>query len=113
MSAKRLNGNERRDQIVSATATVFARRGFRAASTAELAEAAGISDGLIFRYFPTKAELYEAVLDRAIANLEASLREHVDATATPAEQFEQTVRTTAAFAATDHDAWKNLTSAGG
>jgi AcrR family transcriptional regulator len=112
-ASKRLTGNQRRDQIVAATSALFARRGFRAASTAELAEAAGISDGLIFRYFPTKADLYEAVLDRAVRLLEESVRKHVDPKATPEQQFEQTVRAAAEFAVADQDAWRNLTSSGG
>ena len=111
--SKRLTGNQRRDQIVAATSGLFAHRGFRAASTAELAEAAGISDGLIFRYFPTKVDLYEAVLDRAVGLLEESVRKHVDPNASPEQQFEQTVRAAAEFAATNQDAWHNLTSSGG
>jgi AcrR family transcriptional regulator len=113
MSVERLPGNERRDQIVAATAPVFAERGYRGATTAELAEAAGISDGLIFRYFPTKADLYSAVLDRAVDGLERCVRDRVRPDATPEQKLEETVRATAGFAVRDPDAWRNLTSSGG
>jgi AcrR family transcriptional regulator len=53
--------DERREALIAAAIPVFAHRGFRAASTVEIAEAAGISQAYLFRLFPTKVDLFVAV----------------------------------------------------
>jgi AcrR family transcriptional regulator len=58
----RLDSDERRKAIVAATVPLFARKGFAGTTTKELAEAAGISEALLFRHFPTKKLLYGEIL---------------------------------------------------
>ncbi|MEW6403809.1 MAG: helix-turn-helix domain-containing protein [Chloroflexota bacterium] len=53
----------RRDQIVETALRLFARYGFDGTSTKQIAQAAGIAEGLIFHYFRTKADLLNAVLE--------------------------------------------------
>jgi len=48
--------------IVEIATPLFARRGFAGTTTKEIAEAAGVSEALLFRHFPTKAALYEEIL---------------------------------------------------
>ena len=55
---------ETRQRLIAAAETVFARRGLRAATVAEIAAAAEVSIGLLYRYFPGKAELAAAIVDR-------------------------------------------------
>lgn len=62
MALTRLDSDERRKAIVAAAVPLFARRGFSGATTKELAEAAGISEALLFRHFPTKKQLYDEIL---------------------------------------------------
>jgi AcrR family transcriptional regulator len=52
----------RREQILETALKLFAERGFDATSTRQIAKEAGIAEGLIFHYFPTKASLLTAVL---------------------------------------------------
>lgn len=59
----RLSGEERRQQIVEAAIDLFSRRGFRGTTTREIAEAAGISEAMIFKHFSTKRELYSAIIE--------------------------------------------------
>jgi AcrR family transcriptional regulator len=54
----------RREQIVGAATRVFAEKGFRRATTREVARAAGISEGTIYNYFEDKDALLLAILDR-------------------------------------------------
>lgn len=54
----------RREQIVGAATRVFAERGFRRATTREVARAAGVSEGTIYNYFEDKDALLLAILDR-------------------------------------------------
>jgi len=54
---------ERRQDILEAALIVFAGNGYNGATTAEIARAAGIAEGTIFRHFATKKELLIAVLE--------------------------------------------------
>ncbi|HWA81794.1 MAG TPA: helix-turn-helix domain-containing protein [Fimbriimonadaceae bacterium] len=45
--------------IVVKAMEVFARKGFEGATSRDLAAAAGVSEGLIYKYFPTKEALYQ------------------------------------------------------
>src|SRR5258708_26493212 len=62
MAISRLDGDERRKTIVAAAVPLFARKGFAGTTTKELAEVAGISEGLLFRHFPSKKHLYGEIL---------------------------------------------------
>ncbi|WP_372400014.1 helix-turn-helix domain-containing protein [Azospirillum sp. HJ39] len=59
--APRLDSNARKRAILDAALPLFARKGFAATTTREIAQAAGVSEALIFKHFPTKASLYEAI----------------------------------------------------
>lgn len=62
--AARMAGEERRQQIVVVAMRLFSQRGFRGTTTKEIAQAAGVSEAIIFRHFATKDELYAAILDQ-------------------------------------------------
>ena len=63
--ARRLPADERRRQILDAAVGVFARLGYSAAGTADIAAAAGIGEPTIYRYFTNKREVYLASIRRA------------------------------------------------
>jgi AcrR family transcriptional regulator len=56
--------DERREEILTAAERVFAARGLHGTPTMEIAKAAGISQAYLFRLFPTKAELFIALVQR-------------------------------------------------
>ncbi len=56
--------DERREEILEAAERVFAARGLHGTPTMEIAKAAGISQAYLFRLFPTKAELFIALVQR-------------------------------------------------
>lgn len=58
--------DERREQILAAAAKVFSRKGLAAAKIAEVAAQAGTSHGLVYHYFPSKEDLFAALLDQAL-----------------------------------------------
>jgi AcrR family transcriptional regulator len=70
---RRLRRAERREQLLAAATQAFARTGFAATSLDDIAAAAGISRVLLYRHFDSKADLYRAVLDRAVARLTAAV----------------------------------------
>jgi AcrR family transcriptional regulator len=57
----KLSSEERRAAIVKAVRKVFAEKGFHGTTTRELAEAAGVSEALLFKHFPNKEALYAAM----------------------------------------------------
>ncbi len=60
---ERLSAEKRRQQIVDAAVELFSRKGFRGTRTREIAEAAGISEAMIYRHFATKRGLYSAIIE--------------------------------------------------
>ena len=58
-----------RAAIVAAAVHVLAHRGRSGASTSAIARAAGVSQGALFRHFPTKAQLLAAATERILAEL--------------------------------------------
>jgi AcrR family transcriptional regulator len=61
MAAKRMDAAARKRAIVETAMPLFARKGFSGATTKEIAERAGVSEALLYRHFPTKVALYEAI----------------------------------------------------
>ena len=53
----------RRRQILRGAAQVFVAKGFQKATTKEIAQAAGVSEGTIYNYFTNKRELLLAMID--------------------------------------------------
>lgn len=78
--------DERREQIKQATLKVFARRGYTGTKTSVIAEEAGISEGLIYRYFQSKKELYTTIVQEL---MEEAKRELTQAPSLPGTPFEQ------------------------
>ncbi len=62
-NSSRLSSEERREAIVEAVKGVFAEKGFDGTTTRELAKAAGVSEALLYKHFPSKESLYAAMLD--------------------------------------------------
>lgn len=73
----RLPRARRREQIVAAATEAFARAGYAATSLDDIAIEAGVSRVILYRHFESKAELYEAVLDRVGDVLAAHVNERV------------------------------------
>lgn len=63
-----MNGEDRRREIETAAARLFAENGFRGATVKEIANLAGVSEASLYQYFHTKADLYAAVLENAARN---------------------------------------------
>ena len=57
-----MTGDLRRQLILGAAKRCFARHGFAGTTTKSVAAAASISEGLLFKHFPTKSALYAEIL---------------------------------------------------
>lgn len=56
-------GQARREAILDAACALFAKQGYDAVTTKELAAAVGCSEALLFRYFSSKEAIYEALYE--------------------------------------------------
>src|SRR5438067_1523101 len=71
-SRVRLDVDERRTQLVELGLRHFGARAYDDVSIDAIAEAAGISKGLLYHYFPTKRAFYVATIREAASRLVAS-----------------------------------------
>jgi AcrR family transcriptional regulator len=60
----RLSAPERREAILAAAHDLFAERGFRGVTTRELAAAVGVTEPVLYQHFPSKRDLYRALIER-------------------------------------------------
>ncbi len=67
------NQQARREQILLAAAQVFSTTGYSRATTKQIAASAGVSEGLVFTYFKSKADLLVAMLNQLTRSSSAAL----------------------------------------
>lgn len=70
----RLPRSERRAQLLLAAREVFVAQGYHAAAMDEIAERAGVSKPVLYQHFPSKLELYLALLAQQADELVARVR---------------------------------------
>ncbi|MEW5740210.1 MAG: TetR/AcrR family transcriptional regulator [Myxococcota bacterium] len=61
------------EAIVQATARVLLKDGYEACTTNRVAEAAGVSIGSVYQYFPNKESLVVAVMERHLGQMQEAL----------------------------------------
>ncbi len=72
---KRCSPDERRENILSVATQVFTQTGYGATSMSAIAAELGGSKATLYKYFPSKEQLFEAVLMRGCGAVMASLQE--------------------------------------
>lgn len=73
-NAKQERARQTVDILLEAAARVLVRRGYAAATTNRIAEAAGVSVGTLYEYFADKDALFEALIQQQIEALVAAVR---------------------------------------
>ena len=64
-----------RDEILAATHQLMAERGYAATDLQVVADAIGVGKGTIYRYFPSKRDLFMAAVDRGMRLLKEQIHE--------------------------------------
>jgi len=111
-TTKRLPPDERRRQILGAAREVFAHRGPEDPTVDDLAAAAGISKPILYRHFPSKRELYLAVLEDHLADLIRRLWVGLSASANPRERLRGALQAYFEFVDERPDGYRMLVEAG-
>ncbi len=84
-TSSKMSGEERRAAIIKAVRGVFVEKGFNGTTTRELAKAAGVSEALLFRHFPSKEALYKAIQFSCFKREGAKMAERLEALPPSAE----------------------------
>lgn len=78
MIQKRMSAEERKLAIVQAVIPLFASKGFRGVTTRELAQAADVSEALLYRHFPSKESLYTEIQSSICKGVDAKANHLAD-----------------------------------
>src|SRR5215467_7626727 len=74
----RMSCDERKTRILAAVRKVFAQKGLEGTTTRELAKEAGVSEALLYKHFPSKEALYQAMLGSCDGEFMGELRKITD-----------------------------------
>ncbi len=83
----RLKAPQRREQLIEVATKLFAKWGYDATTTAAIAEAAGVTEPILYRHFDSKQELFVAIVRSVSEQTAAHWREVIGAVPDPAEQI--------------------------
>ncbi|MCX6598199.1 MAG: TetR/AcrR family transcriptional regulator [Acidobacteria bacterium] len=74
----RMAAPARREMILETAIRLFAERGFRGVTTRELAAEVGVTEPVLYQHFPSKRDLYHALIEHKMAKSQA-LYDQLDA----------------------------------
>src|ERR1700728_2566219 len=89
VSARRLTAGQRGRQLVAVALELFARRGYRATTMDDIAEAAGVTKPLVYQHFSSKRALYLELVNSIAKELLIVVRSAVVQTEGPRQQVER------------------------
>jgi AcrR family transcriptional regulator len=72
-----ISANSRREEILDAATDLFAEFGYSEAVTKDLADKLQVGKGTIYRYFPSKRELFLATVDRVMRRMRVQVDQAV------------------------------------
>ncbi|MEC3850464.1 TetR/AcrR family transcriptional regulator [Paenarthrobacter ureafaciens] len=100
----RLPRDERRAQLLNAALEVFVSNGFHGAAMDEIAETAHVSKPVLYQHFPSKRDLYMALLDSHLAALTELMLSALNSTTDNKERVKAVMRAYYKFIADDDQA---------
>jgi AcrR family transcriptional regulator len=81
----------RREQILDAATTLFARHGYRNTDVQYVADALEVGKGTVYRYFPSKEALFLGAVDQAMRRLTEHFQRHVHSLPDPLQRARRAV----------------------
>ncbi|MDQ1672701.1 MAG: hypothetical protein QOC98_1263 [Frankiaceae bacterium] len=104
--ATRLSRPARRRQLLGAARQVFVAQGYHAAAMDEIAERAGVSKPVLYQHFPSKLELYLALLDVSAGELVDRVRQALGSTTDNALRVRRSIQAYFDFVDDDNGAYQ-------
>jgi AcrR family transcriptional regulator len=96
----------RRLQLLQAAQAVFVASGYQGANMEDIAQAAYVSKPVLYEYFPSKRELYLALLDISLRALGDALHESLRSTKHNKERVHDAIRAYFGYIARDDSAYR-------
>src|SRR6202161_222243 len=87
-TTRRLTAEQRRQQLFAVALELFARRGYRATTMDDIAEAAGVTKPLVYQHFSSKRALYLELVNSIAQELLIAVRTGVMQAEGPRQQVE-------------------------
>ncbi len=104
----RLPRDERRAQLLTAALEVFTAAGYHQAAMDEIADRAKVSKPVLYQHFPSKLDLYLAVLDLHIDSLVFDIQKAIASTSDNADRVRATVDAYFSFINDEGEAFRLL-----
>ena len=105
---QRLPRDERRAQLLTAALEVFTAAGYHAAAMDEIADRAGVSKPVLYQHFPSKLDLYLAVLDMHIDSLVFAIQKAIASNRENSSRVAATVEAYFGFIDSEGEAFRLL-----
>src|SRR5881296_2017090 len=83
----RLKAPQRREQLIEVATKLFAKHGYEATTTAAIADAAGVTEPILYRHFKSKQELFVAIVKAVSDRTMKHWHDLIDGVDDPAEQI--------------------------
>ncbi|MGH2759631.1 MAG: TetR/AcrR family transcriptional regulator [Actinomycetota bacterium] len=85
--------SDSRERIIDVAEDLFSRSGYGGTALADVAQGAGLSKASLFHHFASKAQLYCAVMERILTNLETQLTRALARGGRPTERLDRWIDT--------------------
>jgi AcrR family transcriptional regulator len=102
----RLPRTARRTQLLGAAREVFVAQGYHAAAMDEIAERAGVSKPVLYQHFPSKRDLYLALLEQHTDELLAATRQALASTTDNKQRVAATISAYFAFIDSESESFR-------
>ncbi len=102
----RLSRDDRRAQLLGAARAVFVEQGYHAAAMENIAEQAGVSKPVLYQHFPSKLELYLALLGESAEEMVDLVRSALAATDDNQDRVHRTIEAYYDFVADNDQAFR-------
>ncbi len=83
----RMRAQDRRRQLLEVAADLFAKHGYRGTTTARLAEAAGITEPILYRHFDNKLDLFVTLIDEVGREVLETWKQALDGVEDPSKRL--------------------------
>src|ERR1700722_1503852 len=108
LDMSRLKAPQRREQLVEVATKIFAKWGYNAATTAAIADAAGVTEPILYRHFSSKQEMFVAITRAMSRQTLEEWRKLIEPAKTSVEKIRTIAREFPSHIRTNEDAYHVL-----
>ncbi|NYG55247.1 AcrR family transcriptional regulator [Nocardioides perillae] len=102
----RMPRRERRVQLLESALEVFVAQGYHAAAMDDIAERAGVSKPVLYQHFPSKLDLYLALLEQSCTAIIDNCRQALESTEDNRQRVDATMKVFYEYVANDSGAFR-------